>query len=127
PSLEEASTLSSLDGVIKESMRILPPVPLQIRVAQADAAIAGHPVPKGTRVMLNTFLVNRAPDLYPNGDSFQPERWRVTTPSAYECPVFSAGRHACRPGLWVRPHRRENRVSRDPVALSHSARARHTN
>jgi cytochrome P450 len=99
PALEEASTLSSLDGVIRESMRILPPVPLQIRVAQTDAAIAGHPVPKSTRVILNTFLVNRTPDLYPNGDSFRPERWGATTRSAYECPVFSAGPHAC-PGYW---------------------------
>jgi cytochrome P450 len=99
PPLEAASTLASLDGIIKESMRILPPVPLQIRVAQADAAIAGHPVPKSTRVILNTFLVNRTPGLYPNGDSFRPERWRTTTRSAYECPVFSAGPHAC-PGYW---------------------------
>jgi cytochrome P450 len=98
-SLEQASTLSSLDGVVKESMRILPPVPLQIRVAQADAAIAGYPVPKGTRVMLNTFLVNRMPERYPDGASFQPERWRTITPSAYEYPVFSAGPHAC-PGYW---------------------------
>ena len=99
PSLEEASNLASLDGVVKESMRILPPVPLQIRVAQADAEIADYPVPKGTRVMLNTFLVNRTPELYPDGDSFQPERWRTITPSAYEYPVFSAGPHAC-PGYW---------------------------
>ncbi len=99
PSLEQASTVSSLDGIIKESMRILPPVPLQIRVAQADAAIAGYPVPKGTRVMLNTFLVNRMPERYPDGDCFRPERWRTTTRSAYEFPVFSAGPNAC-PGYW---------------------------
>ena len=92
PSLEEASALSSLDGIVKELMRILPPVPLQIRVAQADAAIAGHPVPKGTRVMLNTFLVNRTPELYPEGDSFRPERWRTITPNAYEYPVSAPAR-----------------------------------
>jgi cytochrome P450 len=99
PSLEEASTLACVDAVVKESMRILPPVPLQIRVAQSDAAIAGHAVPKGTRVMLNTFLVNRMPELYPDGDRFRPERWRTVTPSAYEFPVFSGGPHAC-PGYW---------------------------
>jgi cytochrome P450 len=99
PPLEEASALASLDGAVKESMRILPPVPLQIRVAQADAEIAGHPVPKSTRVMLNTFLVNRSPELYPDGDMFRPERWRTATPSAYQYPVFSAGPHAC-PGYW---------------------------
>jgi cytochrome P450 len=98
-SLEEAGALGSLDAVIKESMRILPPVPLQIRVAQVDATIAGQAVPKGTRVMLNTFLINRMPDLYPDGDTFRPERWRSITPGAYEFPVFSAGPHAC-PGYW---------------------------
>jgi cytochrome P450 len=99
PTLEEASALACVDAAVKESMRILPPVPLQIRVAQSDAAIAGHAVPKGTRVMLNTFLVNRMPELYPDGDSFRPERWRTITPSAYEFPVFSGGPHAC-PGYW---------------------------
>jgi cytochrome P450 len=99
PTLEEVSALACLDAVVKESMRILPPVPVQIRVALCDAAIAGHAVPKGTRVMLNTFLVNRLPDLYPDGDSFRPERWRSITPSAYEFPVFSGGPHAC-PGYW---------------------------
>jgi cytochrome P450 len=99
PTLEEASALAGVDAAVKESMRILPPVPLQIRVAQSDAAIAGHAVPKGTRVMLNTFLVNRMPELYPDGDSFRPERWRTITPSAYEFPVFSGGPHAC-PGYW---------------------------
>jgi len=99
PSLEEASALACLEAAVKESMRILPPVPLQLRVAQADAAIAGYAVPKGTRVILNTFLVNRTPDRYPDGDSFRPERWRTITPSAYEFPVFSGGPHAC-PGYW---------------------------
>ena len=49
--------------------------------------------------MLNTFLVNRTPELYPDGDMFRPERWRTATPSAYQYPVFSAGPHAC-PGYW---------------------------
>jgi cytochrome P450 len=98
-SWEEASELPYLDAVVKESMRILPPVPLQIRVAQCDATIAGHPVPKGTRVMLNTFLNNRMPELYPEGNVFRPERWFTIVPTMFEFPVFSAGPHSC-PGYW---------------------------
>ncbi len=99
PSLEKAGELSYLDAVVKESMRILPPVPLQMRVAQCDTTIAGHDIPKGTRVILNAFLTNRMPDLYPDGDLFRPERWSTIAPTAFEFPVFSAGPHGC-PGYW---------------------------
>jgi cytochrome P450 len=95
PSLDRAGELPYLDAVVKESMRILPPVPLQIRVAQSDATIAGHEVPNGTRVMLNTFLTNRMPDLYPNADSFQPERWFTIAPTVFQFPVFSGGPYSC--------------------------------
>jgi cytochrome P450 len=85
--------------VVKESMRILPPVPLQIRVAQRDTTIAGFGLPQRTRVIINAFLTNRVPDVFPDGDTFRPERWLDITPSSFEFPVFSAGPHLC-PGYW---------------------------
>lgn len=97
--LAQAAELPALDAVVKESMRVLPPVPLQIRVAQADASIAGCRVPKRTRVILNTFLTNRMPDLYPEAASFRPERWSAIAPNAFEFPAFGAGPHIC-PGHW---------------------------
>src|SRR5215471_6480603 len=56
PSLSDVGNLAYLDAVVRESMRILPPVPFQIRVAQCDTEIFGHHMPAGTRVILNTFL-----------------------------------------------------------------------
>jgi cytochrome P450 len=99
PSLSNVGELPYLDAVVKESMRIFPPVPLQMRVAQCDTKIFGHPVPGGTRVVLNTFLTNRMPHLYPEGDVFRPERWSTIAPTAFEFPVFSAGPYSC-PGYW---------------------------
>jgi cytochrome P450 len=99
PALERAAELPCLDAVVKESMRLLPPVPIQMRVAQCDTTIAGHAVPRNSRVMLNTFLTNRAAELYPEGDAFSPQRWSTIAPSMFEFPVFSAGPHAC-PGYW---------------------------
>jgi cytochrome P450 len=99
PALERAAELPYLDAVVKESMRLLPPVPIQMRVAQRDTTIAGHAVPKNSRIMLNTFLTNRAADLYPEGDQFRPQRWSTIAPNMFEFPVFSAGPHAC-PGYW---------------------------
>jgi cytochrome P450 len=99
PSLSEAGNLPYLDAVVRESMRILPPVPFQIRVAQCDTEIFGYDLPKGTRVILNTFLTNRMPHPYPDGDVFRPDRWFTIAPTAFEFPVFSAGPHSC-PGYW---------------------------
>jgi cytochrome P450 len=99
PSLDRAGELPYLDAVVKESMRILPPVPLQIRVAQRDTTIAGYGLPQRTRVIINPFLTNRMPDVYPDGDAFHPERWLDITPNSFEFPVFSAGPHLC-PGYW---------------------------
>jgi cytochrome P450 len=98
-SLDGVGDLPFLDAVVKEAMRILPPVPLQIRVAQYDTTIATHFTPKGTRVILNTFLTNRMPELFPEGDVFRPERWFAIAPTAFEFPVFSGGPHSC-PGYW---------------------------
>jgi cytochrome P450 len=99
PSLSDAGELSYLDAVLRESMRILPPVPFQIRVAQCDTKIFGYPLPRGTRVILNAFLTNRMAHPYPDGDVFRPERWFTIAPTAFEFPVFSAGPHSC-PGYW---------------------------
>src|SRR5262249_47950828 len=64
PSSSDARDLSYLDAVVKESMRVLPPVPFQTRVAQRDTKIFGFHLPQGARVILNTFLTNRMPHPY---------------------------------------------------------------
>lgn len=92
---EQLMQLPLLDAVIRESMRILPPVPQQFRVAQHDTRIGGIDVNKGTRVLLSPFLTNREPDLYPDPDCFRPQRWAAISPTPYENLVFSAGPRGC--------------------------------
>jgi cytochrome P450 len=94
-SLDAVSRLPLLDAVVKESMRVLPPVPLQWRVAMRDTTIQGHSVRAGSRVMLSALMTNRAPDLYPEPERFRPERWSTISPSVYEYCAFGAGPRAC--------------------------------
>ena len=98
PTINDLAKLPLLEAVIKETLRILPPVPLVPRVATEDTSIAGYPMPKGARIVLNPFLTNRMPDLYPDPDCFKPERWATTNPGTFEYLTFSAGPRAC-PGF----------------------------
>jgi cytochrome P450 len=98
PSIEASLRLPKLEATIKESMRVLPPVPLQMRVAEEDTTLLGHPVPKHARLLLNAFLGNRAGDLYPQPERFIPERWSTIDPKPYEYLVFGAGPRQC-PGF----------------------------
>jgi len=100
PTIESIGRLALLDAVLKESLRILPPVPMQMRVAQVATSLAGYPVPKGTRVVLNAFLTNRMPERYSEPDCFRPERWVSLNPTPFEYLVFSAGPRNC-PGYWL--------------------------
>ncbi len=97
--LSAVTQLPLLDAVVKESLRILPPVPSQFRVALEDTTLAGHPVEKRTRVLLSAFITNRTPHLYHDADRFLPERWQAINPSQFEYPVFSAGPRSC-PGFY---------------------------
>jgi cytochrome P450 len=100
PTLQNVVDLPLLDAVIKESLRVLPPVPMQMRVAQQDTYVAGYPVPKGARLVLNAFLTNRKPETYPEADRFLPNRWSRINPTPFEYLVFSGGPRNC-PGYWL--------------------------
>lgn len=88
-----------LDGVVKESLRLMPPVPLQIRRATRDADLVDCDVARGTFVVLSTLLTNRDPELYAQPNRFRPERWADLAPTQYEYLVFSAGPRYCI-GAW---------------------------
>jgi len=96
PSREELPKLSFLDCVIKESMRILPPVPFTIRAVDYDKVTMGSLLLRhGTRVICTHYLTHHLEELYPEPESFQPERWRTTSPNQYEYLPFSAGPRGC--------------------------------
>ena len=97
--LDAVKDLPLLDAVIKESMRLLPPVPMQARRATRPTKLGDYPVPERTRVILSAFVLNRLPDVYPDPDRFKPERWANIRPSPFEYASFSAGPRIC-PGQW---------------------------
>ncbi|KAL4877350.1 cytochrome P450 monooxygenase [Aspergillus karnatakaensis] len=81
PSILESLPL--LNGVVNETLRLYPSAPVAVRVSIRDTSILGTPVPKGTRLIIAPWSVNRSRDLWgPSAESFVPERWiDVHTPN----------------------------------------------
>ncbi len=96
PNLGHLPKLVLVDRVLKESMRVLPVVPLSfLKVAQAEARLGEHTLPRGASVILSPFITQRDPELYPEPKRFRPERWEKLSPSIYEYLPFGAGPRMC--------------------------------
>jgi cytochrome P450 len=101
PHFDQLPQLPFLHWVIKESMRILPPVPYTVRVAQQQLKVGPFEVPQETRVVASHYLTHHLPDLYPEPERFRPERWRNLNPTQYEYLPFNAGPRICIGGAFA--------------------------
>ncbi|KAJ6644067.1 Cytochrome P450 4C1 [Pseudolycoriella hygida] len=61
--------------VIKESLRLYPPVPFAGRQLLEDAQIGDYMIPKGTDIWLNYYALHRNPDQWTEPEKFDPERF----------------------------------------------------
>jgi cytochrome P450 len=83
PALEEIPQLKVLDRVIKESMRILPASAYLQRMCAEEVQLGPISLPRGTMVVFSQFMTHRIPELYPEPDLFQPDRWLDLSPSPF--------------------------------------------
>ncbi|KAI1209349.1 cytochrome P450 [Annulohypoxylon truncatum] len=68
--------LPFLNGVLNETLRLYPSIPVTIRVAARDTSLAGHSIPKGTEILISPWLINRSRTFWgPSAAEFEPERW----------------------------------------------------
>jgi len=95
PSVEQLDHLPLLDRVIKESMRLLPPASLSLRVSTAPFELGPYQLPRGATVFFSQYITHHMPELYPEPERFLPDRWLAINPSAYEYLPFGAGPRMC--------------------------------
>ncbi|MBL9021424.1 MAG: cytochrome P450 [Myxococcales bacterium] len=84
-------------SLVREVVRLYPPVPLITRVVREDLEILGHTLARGTRVTVPLVEAGRDPSRYPAPLRFDPDRWRGrnVTPASSETLAFGAGPHFC--------------------------------
>ncbi len=85
-----------LDQVIKESLRLYPPIHIGNRIVVEDMEFYGQRVPAGERLFYSIYLTHRDPAYWQSPDDFCPERFvhgRKTPPFAYV--PFGGGPRAC--------------------------------
>jgi cytochrome P450 len=93
--VERLGSLPLLEGVIKEAMRLFPPVPLQFRKAVAATELLDTAMERGSRVLISAHVIHRDPEVYADPDRFHPERWQTIKPSPFHYTVYGAGGHMC--------------------------------
>jgi cytochrome P450 len=88
--------LSLLDTVIKESLRLYPPIHIGNRRVAEDVEFPEGVVPAGERMFYSIYLTHRDPAIWENAEDFCPERFshgRKTPPMSYI--PFGGGPRSC--------------------------------
>ncbi|NMH99783.1 cytochrome P450 [Pseudonocardia acidicola] len=75
PDVAALRGLRTLELVIKEALRINAPVPVVMRTAVRDTAVAGHYLPAGTRIIVAQAVNHFDRGCWTDPDRFDPERF----------------------------------------------------
>lgn len=75
PTVEQLNALTLLDQVIKETLRLYPPIHIGNRRTTEEMAICGYHVPAGRRVMYSIYLSHRDKEYWQDPDTFCPARF----------------------------------------------------
>ncbi|CAE6444281.1 unnamed protein product [Rhizoctonia solani] len=99
PTMADQDSLPYVNAIIQEIVRWQPVTPLGMphRTTQDDV-YKGYLIPKGATVLGNVWAITRDPDIYPEPETFNPDRfYQTSTPPA---PGFGWGRRIC-PGQHI--------------------------
>lgn len=99
PGMAELDRLGSLDLVMRESLRLMPPVYALPNLAVQDTDVLGFEIPAGTVTVVAPLVNHRLPEYWPNPEVFDPERFaphrREDRAHEYAWIPFGGGVHRC--------------------------------
>ncbi|GBB90199.1 hypothetical protein RclHR1_17090003 [Rhizophagus clarus] len=76
PTYDEINSLECLNCVVKETLRLNPPVIATNRMNTKDEVIGGYHIPKNSIVVIPISALHRLPEIWgPTASEFDPKRW----------------------------------------------------
>ncbi|MDF1705683.1 MAG: cytochrome P450 [Aeromicrobium sp.] len=99
PDFDTLGRLTSLDLVMKESLRLVPPVPVLARRTVKDTEILGVPIPAGRLTAVMVHLQHHMPEYWTEPERFDPDRFsderREDKVHRHAWEPFGGGVHKC--------------------------------
>lgn len=92
---EADESLSLLERVIKESMRLLPASAYSQRINVEAVDLGPYRLPRGTGIVFTPLVTHHLSETFASPDRFLPDRWLSTKPSPYAYHPFGAGARMC--------------------------------
>jgi sterol 14-demethylase len=86
------------ENVVKEALRLHPPLFMLVRVAKEDFVYKDYFIPAGTWIVVSPTVSHRMPDVFNDPDRFDPERFeppREEDKRDFAFIAFGGGRHKC--------------------------------
>ncbi|KAG0488593.1 hypothetical protein HPP92_007404 [Vanilla planifolia] len=102
----DLNNLPYLKCVVKETLRLHPPIPLLLHETAEECTVAGYTIPAHSRVMINAWAIGRHKSSWKDADTFLPARFATGGHEAgidfrgnfFEFIPFGSGRRSC-PGM----------------------------
>lgn len=95
---ESLRKLEKTEWVVKEALRLHPPLFILIREAMQDTTILGYRIPKGTWVAVSPSVAHRIDEVFEKSADFCPHRFGPPKPEdkrPFAYIAFGGGRHKC--------------------------------
>lgn len=91
--------IPKLENVLKETLRLHPPLIILMRVSEGEFEVSGYPIHKGDYVAASPAVSCRIPEDFPDPDEFDPGRYdkprQEDLVNRWTWIPFGAGRHRC--------------------------------
>ncbi len=93
--IDSLQQLTYSRAVLNEAMRVRPPAGIVMRKIVKDTELDGHSLKAGSLAVFSIYNIHHHPDLWPQPDRFNPERFLTSESRRFAFMPFGAGERVC--------------------------------